>query len=128
MLYNKLIGAPVRALVTTEPPSFVHGTATGNFDPETGFEIISGVKKLWLEPKTFKMATMKATNGVTIEIGPNFKRLKNFGSASDVHNPGQPLLYAAKIICKALKHTLTSWTEDGKRKHLCGSCGFYYED
>jgi len=129
MLYNQLIGAPVRALVTTEPPSFIHGTATGNFDPETGFEIISGVKKLWLEPKTFKMATMKTVDrGETIVIGPNFKRLKDFGSVKDDHNPSQPLLYAARVICKALKHTLTSWDEDGKKMHLCSSCGYRFEE
>jgi hypothetical protein len=128
LLYNKLVGAPVRALVTTVPPAWISGTATGNFDPESGFELISGVKKLWLEPKTFEMARMKASNGETIVVGANFNRLKNFGSVSDAHNPSQPLLYAAGVICRALKHTVHSLDEDGKKMHMCSSCGYFYEE
>ena len=126
MLYNKLVNAPVTVFKPTADP--IHGHATGQFDTEHGFELHLVNSTLWLEPKTFSMVKLIANDGETIELGPNFKRLKNFGSAGDVHNPSQPLLYAAKIICKALKHTVLTWNEDGKTKHLCSACGFRFED
>ena len=127
MLYNKLIRAPVTVLQSDQ--QIQSGLATGEFDPQRGFELTVEGRVILIEPKTFSMLSLTANNGETMDLGPNFKRLKNLGSAIATSNPGYPLLYAAQVICKALKHTLHSWTEtNGKKKHMCSSCGYYFED